>query len=46
MSHWEVMGAEQSQMLGYSTVDIDVTDEERKQALSSLVLKAEQLMRG
>lgn len=33
-------------MLGYSTVDMDVTEDERKQALSALVLKAEELMRG
>lgn len=40
------MGAEQSQMAGYSTVDLDMTADERNQALSALIQKAEELMQG
>ncbi|EIE19312.1 ankyrin [Coccomyxa subellipsoidea C-169] len=40
------MGAEQSQMPGYSTVDLDMSEDERKQALYALIQKAEALMQG
>ncbi len=33
-------------MPGYSTVDLDMSEDERKQALSALIQKAEALMQG
>lgn len=40
------MGAEQSQLPGYSTVDLDMSEDDKKQHLSALIQKAEDLMQG
>ena len=40
------MGAEQSQLPGYSTVDLDMSEDAKKQHLSALIQKAEYMMQG